>query len=148
MKYSLEEVTNNPGLWSTTDPVRPELDSSFKTQKGRGVYGLKAADGDFKSFLCYARVNKVPASVKQLDEFTDETGSIIIPYTVWSLERGAGREIIEQVLALCKSNSTVERVVTLSPLTRMARRFHLKNGAKELRMNSTTVNFEYEISGD
>ena len=27
----------------------------------------------------------------------------------------------------------------------MARKFHLKNGAKELQVNETTQNFEYDI---
>ena len=33
----------------------------------------------------------------------------------------------------------------MSPLTDMARNFHLKNGAKELQVNDTTQNFEYDI---
>jgi hypothetical protein len=34
--------------------------------------------------------------------------------------------------------------VTLSPKTEMARRFHLKNGASELRENSNTINYIYK----
>jgi hypothetical protein len=30
-------------------------------------------------------------------------------------------------------------------LTDMARKFHLKNGAKEIQVNLTTQNFEYDI---
>jgi hypothetical protein len=33
--------------------------------------------------------------------------------------------------------------VTLSPKTDMARKFHLKNGAKIFRENEETVNYEY-----
>ena len=38
----------------------------------------------------------------------------------------------------------IDTYVTLSPKTEMARRFHLKNGARELRENSTTVNYIYK----
>jgi hypothetical protein len=40
----------------------------------------------------------------------------------------------------------IQRAVTLSPPTAMARKFHLRNGAFELQVNSTTVNFEYALS--
>jgi hypothetical protein len=34
--------------------------------------------------------------------------------------------------------------VTLSPKTEMARKFHTSNGAKTLKENDETVNYEYE----
>ena len=36
-------------------------------------------------------------------------------------------------------------LITLSPLTEMARTFHLRNGAEEIRVNEETQNFEYTI---
>ena len=36
-------------------------------------------------------------------------------------------------------------LVTLSPLTEMARNFHLNNGAEEIQVNDETQNFEYKI---
>jgi len=36
-------------------------------------------------------------------------------------------------------------LITLSPLTEMARNFHLHNGAFELQVNEKTQNFEYKI---
>jgi len=91
----------------------------------------------------------VPKDVEELDDFTDINGSIIIPYTVWSHEKGAGREIINEVLWMVRNtNLGIDRVVTLSPQTEMARKFHLRNDARELRMNETTVNFEYEVTSE
>ena len=145
MNNTLEDVTLNPDLWSDGDPVRPELSSEFKTAPGRGVYGLRDETGAWKAFLCYARTVTVPTSVEELAEMTKPNGNIMIPYTVWSLERGAGKEIISQVLSLAKKLGNVARVVTLSPLTKMARRFHLKNSAVELQVNEQTVNFEYKV---
>ena len=46
---------------------------------------------------------------------------------------------------MVKKSGNLNRLVTLSPLTDMARNFHLKNGAKELQVNETTQNFEYDI---
>jgi len=34
--------------------------------------------------------------------------------------------------------------LTLSPLTEMARRFHIKNGAKFINKHALAQNFEYE----
>ena len=144
--YSLKQVTDNPDLWESLDPVRPELGVEFKTAPGRGVFGLMGEDGGWKAFLCYARTFLIPRDVKELDELTTEDGNVIIPYTVWSSEKGAGRAIINEVLKFVKeAGMCIDRVVTLSPLTEMARRFHLRNGAVEFRMNQTTVNFEYTL---
>ena len=46
---------------------------------------------------------------------------------------------------MIKDSNHLSRLVTLSPLTDMARKFHLKNGAKEVQVNLTTQNFEYDI---
>ena len=46
---------------------------------------------------------------------------------------------------MVKKSHHLNRLVTLSPLTDMARNFHIKNGAKELQVNETTQNFEYDI---
>ena len=46
---------------------------------------------------------------------------------------------------MIKDSNHLNRLVTLSPMTDMARKFHLKNGAKEVQVNLTTQNFEYDI---
>ena len=46
---------------------------------------------------------------------------------------------------MIKQSSHLNRLVTLSPLTEMAEKFHIRNGAKLLQVNETTQNFEYEI---
>ena len=73
-------------------------------------------------------------------------GSIAIAYTVWARKKGGGRAIINEVYKMVKKSNHLNRLVTLSPLTAMARNFHIKNGAKELQVNETTQNFEYDIT--
>ena len=46
---------------------------------------------------------------------------------------------------MIKQSNHLNRLITLSPLTEMARNFHLNNGAIELQVNEDTQNFEYEI---
>jgi hypothetical protein len=53
--------------------------------------------------------------------------------------------MVNEVYKMIKESSNLNRLVTLSPLTDMARKFHLKNGAKEVQVNLTTQNFEYDI---
>ena len=52
--------------------------------------------------------------------------------------------MVNEVYKMIKESHHIDRLITLSPLTDMARKFHLKNGAKEVQVNLTTQNFEYE----
>lgn len=131
------------------DPVRPELTLGWRITNGRKIYGLKYEE-DVEGIICVAYTNEVPTSVKELDMMSELIHmkklkpTIAIAYTVWSRKRGAGREIIQKVLDHAKAEG-VERVVTLSPLTPMATHFHIRNGAKQISINDTTQNFEYEL---
>jgi hypothetical protein len=154
MKYELIELD-----WvdCKQDPVRPELDLEFRKTYGRKIYGLKDAEGDIAAVMCFAFTDRVPTSVDEMDRFSQDAhnqaihragqqGSIAIAYTVWSNKRGGGKEIVNEVYKMIRSSSHLKRLVTLSPLTDMAKKFHLKNGAKELQVNETTQNFEYDIT--
>ena len=46
---------------------------------------------------------------------------------------------------MIKKSNHLNRLVTLSPLTKMARDFHIRNGAGEISVNEDTQNFEYKI---
>ena len=146
MSYTLNNVTNNPELWFNKDPVRPELDIEFRTSHGREVYGLKNKNGSYVAFMCVAYTDDIPSNVNELSLFVSSDSYIAIPYTVWRYERGAGREIVNQILYLMEDHPFVTRVITLSQLTDMARNFHIRNGAVEVQRNEETVNFEYKIS--
>ena len=142
----LENVTLLPELWQEGDPVRPELNVRFKSAEGRTVYGLKTFEGEYVAFCCVARTTDVPKDIMELSDFTSLTGDVLVPYTVWSLRRGAGKTIIKLLLEKVTKQNLARRVVTLSPTTDMARSFHLRNGATEISRNIVTANFEYPVS--
>ena len=128
-------------------PVRPELDLDFRLSPGRTVYAL-TEDGEYKAAICIAYCNDVPTTVKELDKLSQATingthSSIAVAYTVWSKKPRAGRKIITDLMEIIKKDDTVHRLVTLSPKTAMAKRFHLNNGAFVLQLNTETDNYEY-----
>ena len=137
------------------DPVRPELDNKFRTGFGRKIYGVEY-QGEIHAVMCFAYTNKVPKNVEELEKLStdaflqtamrDQTGGqIAIAYTVWSKKKGGGKLIVKEVFKKIKKSNHLNRLVTLSPLTEMARSFHLRNGAVELQVNEKTQNFEYLI---
>ena len=132
------------------DPVRPELDLEFRLGTGRTVYAL-TEDGEYKAAICIAYCNDVPTTVKELDKLSQATingthSSIAVAYTVWSKKPRAGRKIIMDLIEIIKKDDTIRRVVTLSPKTAMAKKFHLNNGAFVLQLNTETDNYEYPIT--
>tara|TARA_B100000900_G_C20408695_1_gene645912 strand:- start:62 stop:625 length:564 start_codon:yes stop_codon:yes gene_type:complete len=152
-KYELVEM---PYIDCSEDPVRPELDLAFRQAYGRKIYGLKDGEGDVAAIMCFAFTHKVPKTVEEMDVLSKDAamqavhragvqGDIAIAYTVWARKKGGGRAIVNEVYKMIKESNHLNRLVTLSPLTDMARNFHLKNGAKELQVNDTTQNFEYDI---
>lgn len=126
------------------DPVRPHLSYEFRTSKGREIFVLEN-NNTVDAVICVAYTTDVPASEDDLELFSSSTGNIAVFYTVWSYTKGSGRDIVNQTASYIKYNKPVNRFVTLSPLTEMARNFHLSNGAKLLAEHSTCQNFEYTV---
>jgi len=137
------------------DPVRPELDVIFRRSYGRKIYGVKYKK-EICAIMCFGFSDEVPKTVKELDLMTRDAylksalrdqniGKIAVAYTIWSKKRGGGKLIVKEVFKMIKKSNYLNRLVTLSPLTEMARNFHLNNGAVELQVNEETQNFEYKI---
>tara|TARA_B100001564_G_C20555338_1_gene631106 strand:+ start:294 stop:809 length:516 start_codon:yes stop_codon:yes gene_type:complete len=137
------------------DPVRPELNNEFRTSYGRKIYGVKYKN-EICAIMCFGFTNEIPKNVEELDLMTKDAylqsalrdqnvGKIAIAYTVWSKKKGGGKLIVKEVFKKIKHSNHLNRLVTLSPLTEMARNFHLRNGAFELRINKTSQNFEYKV---
>ena len=137
------------------DPVRPELDNVFRRSYGRKIYGVKYG-GEIHAVMCFTYTNKIPKNVIELDKFSHDAflqsaqrdqnvGQIAIAYTVWSKKKGGGKLIVKEVFKKIKKSNHLNRLITLSPLTDMATRFHTSNGAKLIQVNDTTQNFEYIV---
>lgn len=131
------------------DPVRPELSLDWRKEYGRQIFGLKYEE-NIEGIVCVAYTNDIPQSVRELELMSENAhmkndANTAVAYTVWSRKRGAGREIIHKLLEHVKSNKSIEKVVTLSPLTPMATHFHIRNGAKLIQHNPDTQNFEYKL---
>ena len=140
---------------TSDDPVRPELSNEFRTSFGRKIYGVKY-QGEIHAVMCFAFTNNIPKTVEELDLLSKDAflqsahrdqnvGKIAIAYTVWSKKKGGGKLIVKEVYKMIKKSNHLNRLVTLSPLTEMARKFHLRNGAVELQVNDETQNFEYKV---
>jgi hypothetical protein len=137
------------------DPVRPELTNKFRTEYGRKIYAVKYKK-EICAIMCFGFTNDIPKTVEELDLMTKDAhlqstlrdqnvGKIAIAYTIWSKKKGGGKLIVKKVFKKIKQSNHLNRLVTLSPLTDMARNFHLHNGAFELQINETTQNFEYKV---
>ena len=133
-KSKLSKVTNQAQVKIKDDPVR-DVSYRFRTTQGRNIYTIQD-----KAVVCIANTFKLPITMIELEMYSQKDAKeFTIFYTVWSYEKGYGRNILNELLPLLQT----ERFVTLSPKTEMAKNFHLRNGAKLLAENKTSYNFEY-----
>ena len=128
------------------DPIRPELDNTFRITKGRKIFGLKYKN-EIEGVVCLAFMNELPTTVKELDlmSVNEEDSQIAVAYTLWSLKKGAGKKIMKELLKYMKKQNNIDSIMTLSPLTPVATHYHIRNGAKLIKINPTTQNFEYKV---
>ena len=128
------------------DPVRPELNNEFRISNGRKIFGLKY-NNEIEGVVCIAFTNELPATVKELDlmSVNEQESQIAIAYTLWSLKKGAGKKIMKELLKYMKQQNNIDSIMTLSPLTPIATHYHIRNGAKLIKINPTSQNFEYTV---
>jgi Malonyl-CoA decarboxylase C-terminal domain len=136
--------TSNPILeYIKDDPVRPEIPREFRVSGHRFVSAL--VNDTPRAIVCVSLHDFIPAAVEDLYIETMMPTSAVF-YTIWSYAPGAGVELLRKTVQEIKHRYPgINRFVTLSPKTELARRFHLKNGAAIFRENESTVNYEYSI---
>ena len=143
--HYIEEITGD-GLigFLYDDPVRPNIPLTVRISNNKSAYVLFDYETScVEAVVCVAFTDKVLTKESEVYEDCDDP-SIAMFYTVWSYKPGAGRKIILAVRdMIIREKPEIQRFITLSPQTEMARKFHLRNGAIELQMNEDTVNFEY-----
>jgi len=123
------------------DPVRPDIPAEFRVSNNRFVSAL--VNETPRAMVCVSLHNFVPTAIQELECTSPEADTAIF-YTIWSYAPGAGAELLRETVAGIREQfPQIKNFVTLSPKTEMARRFHLKNGARVMRENAETVNYEY-----
>lgn len=152
------------------DPVRPNLfEESFIRFRGNFYVYADVDKDDFgytvNAIVCVTICPFLPQTEDQLElyasgdmgdglqvleEILDEretrAGVIFCPYSLWSYSKGSGKKLINDLLeAVPILHPEVDHVITMSPPTKMAMRFHVGNGAILLSPNENTVNYEYEL---
>jgi hypothetical protein len=134
------------------DPVRPNISGQFRATCHREMFVLyndefdKNKDDEYHdalAVLCVAYCNSIPITEEELKE--THYGDNAIFYAVWSRNgSGAGRRIIFDVWDILKERDNITRYITMSPKTKLAKMFHLRNGAELIVENDETYNFEYK----
>lgn len=125
------------------DPVRPEISAGDRVGTHKEIL-VTLADDKPTAVVCVSYQDHIPEDVDGLVSHSS-TEDVAIFYTIWSYALGAGRDMIFKAREhVEQTRPTVKRFVTLSPPTEMAKKFHLRNGAKVFRINDGTVNYEYE----
>lgn len=123
------------------DPVRPAIPTASRIHDHAEILVL-IEDDKPAAVVCVAYLDLVPTTETELGKTGDNIAAF---YTIWSYAPGAGRRLIRAArIHIAQTRPTVKRYVTLSPKTEMARKFHHSNGAKTLKENDDTVNYEYE----
>ena len=124
------------------DPVRPHIEHQWRVNGSRQVFVLENDHTNkIDAVVCVAFMDEVP---KCEADMKWPGVDVAVFYTVWSYAKGAGREIIFAAQKeIQRKNPYIKRYVTLSPLTEMAERFHLRNGATRIAVHSECQNFEY-----
>ena len=144
-------MTPGESILVKDDPVRPRFSYEWRVSFDREIWVWEnPLTGVVDSVICVAYTNQIPTSEDDLELFSTlaaesgSRGNTAVFYTVWSYTNGAGRRLVNELaLHLQRTRSELCRWVTLSPLTEMATRFHLSNGAQLLQVNQSTQNFDY-----
>jgi hypothetical protein len=124
------------------DPVRPHIPLEQRVNDLAEILILKAGE-EVLAATCMQWLKDIPKDEADLVNLA-ETHDVAVFYTIWSYAPGAGQQLIKAAAEwLLKDYKDIKNIVTLSPQTEMAKRFHLKNGASIHRTNENSVNYEY-----
>lgn len=124
------------------DPVRPHIPLEQRINDAAEILMLKAGE-EVLAATCMQWLKDIPEDEQDLLDIPKDK-DVAVFYTIWSYSPGAGQSLIKQAAEwLLKDFPDIKAIVTLSPQTEMAKRFHHKNGATTYRQNETSVNYKY-----
>ena len=141
--FVIRTIKDNEKHLINDDPIRPHISFDDRMGQGRNVLVLEQ-DGEVGAVVCTALVDQMPTDEEELFKFANPQGGVVVPYTVWSYKKGCGRIIINQLRESALEEHCFQ-LVTLSPKTDMAEKFHISNGAKCVSRNESSNNFEYSL---
>ena len=149
------------------DPVRLKLfkDNSKRFEDPFHVYAeINDETGEIAAVVCtivckfvpqdeyqiklvaMGKTKQIEEQLKEREEMHGELGVVLCPYSIWSYQRGHGRKLINNLLEAAPIlHPEVDAVITMSPHTDTAMRFHINNGADIFATNIDCVNYEYEV---
>jgi len=140
--HHIRDITDPLVKLIKDDPVRPHIPLEQRINEAAEILILKAGE-EILAATCMQWLKDVPETEEDLIRM-DKDKEIAVFYTIWSYAPGAGANLLQQAAAwLLNDYKDLKGIVTLSPQTPMARRFHLKNGARIRKENATSVNYEY-----
>jgi hypothetical protein len=124
------------------DPVRPSIPPEDRVGYMNEVF-MWIHDKKVGAVLCMCYRGSIPTTEDELFNYFIEAPYYAILYSVWSYDKGCGRALVNATIEHVREMMPHRRIITMSPKTEMAERFHLGNGAVLLRTNKETVNYEY-----
>jgi hypothetical protein len=124
------------------DPVRPNIPPEDRVNYMSEVF-MWIHDKKVGAVLCMCYRGSIPTTEDELFNSFIEAPYHAILYSVWSYDKGCGRALVNATIEHVREMMPHRRIITMSPKTEMAERFHLGNGAVLLRTNEETVNYEY-----
>jgi hypothetical protein len=140
--HHIRDITDPLVRLIKDDPVRPHIPLEQRINEAAEILILKAGE-EVLAATCMQWLSTVPESEEDLVNMQKDK-EVAVFYTIWSYAPGAGAALLKAAAEwLLKDYANIKGIVTLSPQTPMARRFHLKNGAKIRKENPTSVNYEY-----
>jgi len=140
--YRIRDINDPLTQLMKDDPVRPHIPLEQRISNNSEILILRRGD-EVLAATCMQWLTEVPETEEDLISMGKEH-NVAVFYTIWSYSPGAGAALIKQAADwILKEHSEVNDIVTLSPQTEMARRFHIKNGAAVHQTNETSVNYRY-----
>lgn len=140
--YHLRSQTDPLTRVILDDPVRPHIPLEQRINDAAEILILRAGE-EVLAATCMQWLSDIPQDEQDLISMGKDH-NVAVFYTIWSYSPGAGAQLLKEAAAwLLKDHPTIKSIVTLSPQTKMAERFHMKNGASVHRQNPTSVNYKY-----
>ena len=140
--YHIRDINDPQASVIKDDPVRPHIPLEQRVNELAEILILKAGE-EILAATCLQWLKDIPEDEQDLIDMAD-SHDVAVFYTIWSYKPGAGAQLLKAAAEWLQTEyKDIKSIVTLSPQTEMARKFHLKNGATVHKTNETSVNYKY-----